>query len=64
MTDITCRLTAKNRDQPRNPTLGYRVYFFIHFGSITAGLVQIDRPKHKHGKYYTITILQNKVNTI
>jgi len=22
MTDVTCRLTAKNRDQLRNPTLG------------------------------------------
>ena len=22
MTHVTCRLTAKNRDQPRNPTLG------------------------------------------
>ena len=25
MTHVTCRLTAKNRDQLRNPTLGYRV---------------------------------------
>jgi len=25
MTDVTCRLTAKNRDQLRNPTLGNRV---------------------------------------
>ena len=25
MTHITCRLTAKNRDQLRNPTLGNRV---------------------------------------
>ena len=25
MTHVTCRLTAKNRDQPRNPTLGNRV---------------------------------------
>jgi len=33
MTHITCRLTAKNRDQRRNPTLGNRVWatftFFI-----------------------------------
>jgi len=31
MTHITCRLTAKNRDQLRNPTLGNRVWatFFI-----------------------------------
>ena len=26
MTDVTCRLTAKNRDQLRNPTLGNRVW--------------------------------------
>jgi len=25
MTHVTCRLTAKNRDQLRNPTLGKRV---------------------------------------
>ena len=35
MTHITCRLTAKNRDQLRNPTLGNRVWatftFFIPF---------------------------------
>ena len=31
MTHVTCRLTAKNRDQLRNPTLGNRVWatFFI-----------------------------------
>ena len=33
MTHVTCRLTAKNRDQLRNPTLGSRVWatftFFI-----------------------------------
>ena len=26
MTHITCRLTAKNQDQLRNPTLGNRVW--------------------------------------
>ena len=26
MIHVTCRLTAKNRDQLRNPTLGYRVW--------------------------------------
>jgi len=30
--------------------------WFIYFG--TAGLVRIDRPKHKRGKYNTITVLQ------
>ena len=36
MTHVTCRLTAKNRDQLRNPTLCNRVWatftFFIHYG--------------------------------
>ena len=31
MTHITCRLTAKNRDQLRNPTLGNRVWATITF---------------------------------
>ena len=30
MTHFTCRLTAKNRDQLRNPTLGNRVWAYIH----------------------------------
>jgi len=33
MTHVTCRLTAKNRDQLQNPTLGNRVwatYTFLH----------------------------------
>jgi len=29
MTHVTCRLTAKNRDQLRNPTLGNRVTFCL-----------------------------------
>ena len=39
MTHITCRLTAKNRDQLRNPTLGNRVWamftFFVVNVSVT-----------------------------
>ena len=31
MTRITCRLTAKNRDQLRNPTLGNRVGLWATF---------------------------------
>ena len=34
MTHITCRLTAKNRDQLRNPTLGNRVWAFYLCRSI------------------------------
>jgi len=28
MTHVTCRLTAKNRDQLQNPTIGNRVWTF------------------------------------
>jgi len=31
MTHVTCRLTAKNRDQLRNPTLGNRVWATFNF---------------------------------
>jgi len=31
MTHVTCRLTAKNRDQLRNPTLGNRVWATFPF---------------------------------
>ena len=31
MTPVTCRLTAKNRDQLRNPTLGSRVWATFTF---------------------------------
>ena len=33
MTYVTCRLTAKNRDQLRNPTLGNRVWATFNFYS-------------------------------
>jgi len=42
MTHVTCRLTAKNRDQLRNPTLGNRVwatftFTFLAFGGHVPG---------------------------
>ena len=40
MTHVTCRLTAKNRDQLRNPTLGNRVWAtFIFYIFICPSLV-------------------------
>jgi len=36
MTDITCRLTAKNRDQLRSPRLCNRVWATFTFYQITA----------------------------
>jgi len=34
MTHVTCRLTAKNRDQLRNPTLGNREYGHLYLFSL------------------------------
>jgi len=34
MTHVTCRLTAKNRDQLRNPTLGNRVWASFFVGKV------------------------------
>ena len=43
MTHVTCRLTAKNRDQLRNPTLGNRVW---------ASFLSI--PKLSHSREYSV----------
>jgi len=40
MTHITCRLTAKNRDQLRNPTLGSRVWATCTFFFYRCGLAE------------------------
>jgi len=43
MTHVTCRLTAKNRDQLRNPTLGNRVRAsFTSHHNTTLHAVQLD----------------------
>ena len=39
MTHVTCRLTARNRDQVRNPTLGNRVWATFTCYLILAGLI-------------------------
>jgi len=39
MTHVTCRLTAKNRDQLRNPALGNRVWATFTFLPLCAVLV-------------------------
>jgi len=38
MTDVTCRLTAKNRDQLRNPTLGNVVWATFTFSNDTLSM--------------------------
>jgi len=42
MTHVTCKLTAKNRDQLRNPTLGNRVWATFYY-LILAQLIQAIR---------------------
>ena len=39
MTHVTCRLTAKNRDQLRNPTLGNRVWASFTFFNVLTFLL-------------------------
>ena len=39
MTHVTCRLTAKNRDQLRNPTLGNRVWAAFTYFTFRDGLL-------------------------
>ena len=41
MTHVTCRLTAKNRDQLRNPTLGSRVWATFTFTLLTYLLTEL-----------------------
>jgi len=41
MTDVTCRLTAKNWDQLRNPTLGNQVWATFTF--VTEGILACHR---------------------
>jgi len=38
MIHITCRLTAKNRDQLRNPMLGNRVWAIFYVETVYSGL--------------------------
>jgi len=50
MTHVTCRLTAKNRDLLRNPTLGNRVWATFTFFS-----------KEQTSKIYLLACLQNQI---
>ena len=61
MTHVTYRLTAKNRDQLRNPTLGNRVwanFSFYYYTVITdpnkrSGLASSEEYRVAHGCVYT-----------
>jgi len=46
MTYVTCRLTAKNRDQLRNPTLGNRVWATFTFFTFGSGYTHIKAEAH------------------
>ena len=39
MTHVTCRLTAKNRDQLRDPALGNRIWATFTFLIVSAKLI-------------------------
>ena len=68
MTYVTCRLTAKNRDELRNPTFGNQVWaafsFFIpcqseaSIGVLLRSVVKVDRRIRWH---YTTTILRLRI---
>ena len=45
MTQVTCRLTAKNRDQLRNPTLGNRVWATFTFAFVCVYVNQATHVK-------------------
>jgi len=51
MTHVTCMLTAKNRDQRRNPTLGNRVWAAFTFLLL------------EHGEFLNTDISQGSVAT-
>ena len=44
MTHVTCRLTAKNRDQIRNPTLGNRVCTCVFVLDTLLSIAETDEP--------------------
>jgi len=50
MTHVTCRLTAKNRDQLRNPTLGSRVWATFTFLHIATGRCTRATPCIRHAR--------------
>ena len=47
MTHVTCRLTAKNRDQLRNPTLGNRVRATFTFSTTRKVSAVADEPSRR-----------------
>ena len=58
MTHVTCRLTAKNRDQLRNPTLGNRVWasftFFTQVSRHQKGNTNLDFTEARDSEWQLI----------
>jgi len=62
MTYVTCRLTAKNWDQLRNPTLGNRVWAtFITSKGDGSGREERGDGKEGEGNFPKVTV--SKINT-
>jgi len=62
MTHVTCRLTAKNWDQLRNPTLGNRVWAaFLHADSRERRLI---RPTPSQGHRSSVNVTGGKVDAV
>ena len=57
MTHVTCRLTAKNRDQLRNPALGNRVWATFYTFSWRLPLRYVGRYLHRMGSMIYETVL-------
>ena len=60
MTHVTCRLTAKNRDQLRNPTLSNRVWATLTFLQAKWPVVRLECHR---GQAYSSTVLMTEVET-
>jgi len=60
MTHVTCRPTAKNRDQPRNPTLGSRVwgaiFTYLFIGVQSRGIKPTELVADKPLRQLNLTI--------
>ena len=52
MTHVTCRPTAKNRDQLRNPTLGTRVWATFTFFTVTNLAVWVQQTNKVYLLYF------------
>ena len=65
MTRVTCRLTAKNRDQLRNPTLGNRVWATFTFFAISKKSAEyLNKTVTVYILHHTSKILQTRKKSV